>query len=285
MNQKKKQTYILCLVLSLCLMLTSCGKRPAEVTWADGKPAPFGAYVYSRAGETSFLQLPIFFPGTVNEVSGAGISGLSLLGDGIELNCDPDTTPNLIIDEERGCTLLTLSFRVEPLAAGEYQVDRLRITLQSGEELNFDLGKMRFVAEENDDGEMPLELHSAWINQSEFDRLTVTYVNTTDQPVNILGLDFPGLTGITCSVECYMDVEMILSAQDTVIPPGEQRTVCFLLSGAGVDSLRETGFAFLNPRLSCQWEGQVLTMPMQKQPLVVQPPFTDEFVSGLLEQP
>ncbi len=273
----------LALVLMMTAMVTSCGK-PTTPTWADGRAVPFGGYVYGEEGTTEFLQLPVFFEGDASGLSDGDIAGLCLVGTKTNLECDPAGMTDMIYDADRNCSLTTLRFRVKLSTAGQYQVNQLKLFLHGNKEISFDLGELLFVVDTASEQEQVLAVKQFWANQGDFNSIVVTYENHSKQEVEILGLGFPGLTGVEIDVEKYLDTGLTLPEEGTYIPPEETRTFVFRLYMNEVDYLDPKGFAFLQPNLSYQCDGQVLTMPVQPQPLVVQPPFTDDFVSALLNE-
>lgn len=255
-----------------------------QIDWAAMAPVPFSGYICGTEGSDTFLQIPVFLPGPVNAQLNGFIS-IQLTGSGSSLRCSPIRFfPTSTYNEKGDYTLTSIELYVELEHAGEYTVDTLSLEFDDGSRIEKKLGEIQFLVEESETPEHPIYMSQCCLNQMDLDSLRISYTNSSEFPVTIVGLELPDALFGEQSVKAYHGREFIAEAEveSLTIPAGETHSYEFSLQpNPEYFQEPEPLFLFL-PNLIYSVSGQEAKIPAQIQATVIDHPYPPEYVEPLL---
>ncbi|MGX8698719.1 MAG: hypothetical protein ACSW8F_02150, partial [bacterium] len=188
-------------------------------------------------------------------------------------------------DEKSPHVLSTLVFRAVLPSAGVYHVNKIQISLHDKRTIVKPLGNIMFeVRQESQWSDEMIFASEFMINQRDYSVIKVTYENKNSDTVEITDVSYPDDLYSNVSIRKYADLECSMPEEGLQIPAGEKRTFVFSFEPEkNYFSEEENAFLFLLPFVEFSSGAMTDTVPMQSQPLVIQPAFSESFIEKLLE--
>ena len=275
-----KKNILLLIPLLLMTVIGGCSDSKVESkSWQSFSPVPFSGYVCGFENSKPLFQLPVFFKDD-DSLSEEDISRVIICSEDVEIECEDVSMLSVKESSKQGYLMSTLLFRPVFPTEGKYDVDTIKIYLHDGRTIEKKLGSIALeVIKENSWDDMLLFASDFMLNQSNTAVIKVTYINKYDSDVKLERfID----TSVDYKIQMYADMECKIEEDDTTIPSGEKRTFVFSADNSDESIGKDDQYLFFLPFVefsSDQFSGLI---PMQSQPLIIQPPFTDEYVAKVV---
>lgn len=282
--KKKKYTVFLGLILFaltiliFVTMFINSQYMEQQSNWGNVKPVPFDGYICGYENEKTFLQLPIFCHQNDN-VDINNISSIVLYGDR-EFFCTNYLLSSFQNSEVEEYKLATLSFKVQLSEKGVFVFDHLKINLNDGKVIEWQLGNIEITVIDNNNFDDILSMTQFIVNQSDITNFRISYTNNTDDDIIIDKIYYPNDLFEGLQINIYTDFQLTSRESEMIIPPHEERTFLISLGNEG-----ESGnlFYYILPFIYFEYDDSIIQMPAQTQATIVQAPFTKEFILDLME--
>lgn len=268
-------------VLFVALTSWGCQREKGEINIQELAMVPFSGYVCGYEGSSTFIQIPAFFAKTGNISTTDSFTAEIITADGLSLLCSDLKISIPEYNAKHDFSMARLSMRVNLNIPGSHVAQKIRLTHENGEYIDWTLKEFVFDIYAKSNSDSPIYMTQFMINQNSLDTIKVAYTNTSEEDVTILGLELPASLFCSQDIAMYKDFEQAFPEDGNLIPAGETRTFVFTLTQTELSSNDLSHFMFL-PMLSYSVNGRVHTMPAQTQATIVDNSYSAEFVQALL---
>ena len=282
---KKNSLVIVVMILLIIKCFLGCSVPSGEIkNWDSFSPVPFSGYICGFENTKCLLQLPFFYR-SEDSICVDDIEEVSLCGDSVLIECSDVNILQSKTNEKLGYSLSTLTFRTNLPISGNYETRRICVNLRDGRVIERPIGCVFFVVTKgaifNDSD---IYASNFLINQLDYCSMKVTYANHSFEDVEITDVTYLNQMYNSVTIKKYADWECTSPEEGTWIPAGGKKTFVFsFIPNESFFPNDETKFLYLLPFVKLSSDTVTGLIQAQSQPLIIQPPFTEDFINKLLE--